>query len=270
MTTSTTAEIAVTRDIVYKHEPDGDLPLDIYEPASFAATIVEIHGGGWFHGDKAKDEDLATRLAQSGFRVVVPNYRLTPAHRYPAGRDDVLDAVAWTQANTPGPAGEKLGFLGSSAGGNLVVEAALATGHPAVSWSGPIDLEGFIEETDGTPAADAPAQDFANISSAEINQGGRNDGFLRWCILEDVGNDRSLLPDATPINRVTSACGPIHMCSSAAEFVPPNGAIEMQRALVKVGVESIVHVVPGTQHAKGYMEIVFDSSVAFLRRTLNV
>ena len=68
--------------------------------------------------------------------------------------------------------------------------------QPGVSWSGPIDLAGFIEETDGTAAADAPAQDYSKISSADINQGGRNDGFLRWVILENVANDRSRLPDA--------------------------------------------------------------------------
>ena len=44
----------------------------------------------------------------------------------------------------------------------------------------------------------------------------------------------------------------------------------MQRALIDVGVESIVHVIPGTEHAKGYMDTVFDDSVAFLKRTLDV
>ena len=178
MATPTRAEIAVTRDVIYKREPGHDLPLDVYEPPSYLATIVDVHGGGWFHGDKAKDEDLATRLAQRGFRVVVPNYRLTPDFRFPAGADDVLDAGVWARS-TAATGLKKVGFIGSSAGGNLVVEAALATGQPAVSWSGPIDLAGFIEETDGTAAAEAPARDYSKISSADINQGGRNDGFLR-------------------------------------------------------------------------------------------
>jgi acetyl esterase/lipase len=269
MTTPTQTGIAVTREVVYKREPDHDLVLDIYQPSGYLATLVDIHGGGWFHGDKAKDEDLATRLAQRGFRVVVPNYRLTPAYRFPAGVDDVVDAGAWAQSTAEAGL-KKVAFIGSSAGGNLAVEAALATGQPAVSWSGPIDLAGFVEETDGTPAADPPTQDFSKISSADINQGGRNDAFLRWVILENVGNDRSRLPDATPINRAKSSSGPIYMASSIGEFVPPDGALAMQRALINVGVESIVHVIPGTQHAKGYMDIAFDSSVTFLKRTLDV
>jgi acetyl esterase len=269
MATPTQAEIAVTRDVIYKREPGHDLPLDVYEPPSYLATIVDVHGGGWFHGDKAKDEDLATRLAQRGFRVVVPNYRLTPDFRFPAGADDVLDAGVWARS-TAATGLKKVGFIGSSAGGNLVVEAALATGQPAVSWSGPIDLAGFIEETDGTAAAETPTQDYSKISSADINQGGRNDGFLRWVIMENVGNDRSQLAAATPINRAVGTSGPIYMASSIGEFVPPDGALAMQRALMKVDVESIVHVIPGTQHAKGYMDIAFDSSVAFLKRTLGV
>jgi hypothetical protein len=60
------------------------------------------------------------------------------------------------------------------------------------------------------------------------------------------------------------------MANSIGEFVPPDGASAMQRALLDVGVESIVHVIPGTQHAKGYMDIAFDSSVTFLNRTLDV
>jgi acetyl esterase len=107
-----------------------------------------------------------------------------------------------------------------------------APGRGQPPWSGPIDLAGFIKETDGTAAADAPTQDYTKISSADINQGGRNDGFLRWVIVENVGNDRSRLPDAAPINRAVSASG--------------------------------------TQHAKGYTDVVFDDSVAFLKRTLDV
>ena len=269
MTTPTQTELTVTRDVIYKREPDHDLALDIYEPSGYLATVVDIHGGGWFHGDKAKDEDLARRLARNGFRVVVPNYRLTPAYRFPAAVDDVLDAGSWSQS-TAGEGRRKVAFLGSSSGGNLAVEAALVTGQPGVSWSGPIDLAGFIEETDATAAANAPAEDYTKISSADINQGGRNDGFLRWVIMENVGNARSKLPAATPINRAVSTSGPIYMASSIGEFVPPDGALAMQRALMKVGVESIVHVIPGTQHAKGYMDIAFDSSVAFLKRTLGV
>jgi len=127
----------------------------------------------------------------------------------------------------------------------------------------------FIEETDaGAEASGAPTQDFAHISSAAINQGGRNDALLRWVILELVGKDRSRLREATPLFRASARSGPMYMANSLGEFVPPESAIKMQRALAGMGVESIVQLVPGTAHAKGFTDSAIGGSLAFLRRVL--
>jgi hypothetical protein len=139
-----------------------------------------------------------------------------------------------------------------------------------VSWSGPLDLQGFIEETDDqATAAEAPTEDFSNISSAVIDQKGRDDPFLRWCILGNVGGDRSLLPEATTVNRASAGSGPVYMVNSIGEFVPPDGAMAMQREFAKVGVESTVHLLPGTIHAKGYLDLAIGGSLEFLARSLN-
>jgi acetyl esterase len=267
--TSAPAELVVTRDVIFKETDDGVLAVDVYEPDGSRGAIVLLHGGGWFHGDKAKDEDLATLLAQDGYLVFVPNYRLAPKNPFPAARGDVIDAADWAVASSYRFDRAKLAFWGTSAGGNLAVEAALLTGRPAVSWSGPLDLQRFIDQTDGTPAATAPTEDFANISSANINQTGRNDAFLRWVILENVAGDRSLLPAATTVDRATKDSGPVYMVNSIGEFVYPDGAMAMQKALTEVGVESSVHLVPGTAHAKGYLDTALSDSVAFVDRVLD-
>lgn len=260
--------ITVERDVAYG---TVGMTADIYVGPAPTASIMLIHGGGWFHGDKAKDEALATLLAQRGYAVCVPNYRLTPKVTFPAAREDVLAAIAWFRQSTYGSAESraKTALWGSSAGGNLVVEGALATGLPAIDWSGPLDLLGFIEETDGEASdSSAKAQDFANISSASINQGGRNDPFLRWCILQLVGNDRSLLKDASPIFRATAKSGPVYMMHSAHDFVPADSAVKMQAALRAVGVESIVQIVPGTAHGEGNMDQALEGALTFLNRVL--
>ena len=66
------------KDYVYNEE--HQLTLDIYEPETIEAAIILIHGGGWFRGDKAKEAALAEKLVKEGFLVIVPNYRLAPAH----------------------------------------------------------------------------------------------------------------------------------------------------------------------------------------------
>jgi acetyl esterase/lipase len=208
---------------------------------------------------------------QEGFVVFVPNYSLTPSATFPTARDDILATVEWARSSRYGSPSSRsrVALWGSSAVGNLAVEASLVSGLPAVDWSGPLDLLGFIEETDAiAEASGAPTQDFAHISSAAINQGGRNDPFLRWVILELVGKDRSRLREATPLFRASARSGPMYMANSLSEFVPPESAIKMQRALAGVGVESIVQLLPGGAHAKGFTEAAIDGSLAFLRRAL--
>jgi len=257
--------IAITKDLIYK----DDLKLDLYSGQNTKGAIIDIHGGGWFHGDKMKDEDLATRLAQEGYLVIVPNYRLTPSGVFPAGREDILASLDWLKASPYDFDREKIAVWGSSAGGNLSVEVALLRGIPAISWSGIIDLEGFILDTDGSATETKDDKDFAVIPSANINQGGRNDPFLRWCIYSLIGNDRSLLKEATPLTRVSAASGQMYLANSMDEFVPADGALKMQQALLAAGVPSTVQLVPGTAHAKGYMGYAIDASLSFLANIFN-
>jgi acetyl esterase len=257
--------VEITRNIIYKN----DLKLDLYSGTNSKGAIVDIHGGGWFHGDKMKDEDLATRLAQEGYLVIVPNYRLTPAGIYPAGREDILDSLDWLKNSEYQFDRKKIAVWGSSAGGNLSVEVGLLRGIPAISWSGIIDIEGFILETDGRAAETKADFDFANMPSATINQGGRNDPFLRWCIYALIGNNRSLLKEATPLTRVSPSSGPMYLANSINEFVPAEGALKLQAALLNAGVPSTVQLVTGTEHAKGYMPHAIDASLNFIDNIFN-
>ncbi len=83
-------DITVERDVACD---SVDLKADIYYGPSPIASVMLLHGGGWFHGDKVKDEDLAMLLAEQGYLVCVPNYRLAPSVTFPAARDDVLGAI---------------------------------------------------------------------------------------------------------------------------------------------------------------------------------
>ncbi len=260
----------VTRDIVYKQIGDEALRLDVYEPDESRGAVVLIHGGGWFQGDKAKDEHLASLLANESFLVLVPNYRLAPKDVFPAARTDVIDAMEWALKSPYQFDRTKLTFWGSSAGGNLSVEAALLTGRPSVSWSGPLDLQGFIEETDGKVTARAPSADFGKTASAGVDQGGPDDSFLRWVILRDVGGDRTLLKAATTVLRAVKTSGPVYMVNSLAEFIPIHDALTMQKALADVGVESTVHLLPGSAHGEGYLDEAISGSLEFVQRVLDI
>jgi acetyl esterase/lipase len=110
---------------------------DLYFPAERNQEIrlpgvLMIHGGAWTAGDKAYDRVHARSLASRGYWVMVVNYRLAPAHRFPAQLDDCRLALRWLkeQSKEYDVDQERLGAWGYSAGGHL---AALLSLQPEES-----------------------------------------------------------------------------------------------------------------------------------------
>lgn len=95
--------VTITRNIVYSnHNGRRDLHLDIYQQhkrAKKTPTIIMIHGGGWRSGHKEMMAGLASRLAQIGYTVLVPEYRLSLEAVYPAGINDLKEVIKWCYNN---------------------------------------------------------------------------------------------------------------------------------------------------------------------------
>lgn len=123
-------------------EVDGEpLLLDIRrpDPEAPASTdagwpvVLVVHGGGWGSGDrKTLIPSVLEALAEAGFLCVSIDYRLSPQHRWPACREDVDDALAWTKANVSKHGGDpdRMAILGYSAGGQLAFWAAIRDEDP--------------------------------------------------------------------------------------------------------------------------------------------
>ena len=121
--------IEIIRDLPYgEHERNR---LDVYRPVAPSAAprpmILFFHGGGFIRGDKADAENLGLYFARHGFDVLVPNYRLAPAHPWPAGAQDVVAAYRWGFANAAshGVDPTRIFLVGSSAGAAHVAAAVL-------------------------------------------------------------------------------------------------------------------------------------------------
>ncbi len=85
-------------DLRYGEEPCN--LLDVYYPKGtkgLLPTIISIHGGGWFYGDKELYSNYCMRLAQRGFAVVNFTYRLAPEHKYPAALEDCCKVLHWVR-----------------------------------------------------------------------------------------------------------------------------------------------------------------------------
>jgi acetyl esterase/lipase len=122
-------------------EPNAaGLPVDFYRArgalggATGAVCVVVVHGGGWDSGDRGQLEAFNHWLAARGVAVAAVSYRLAPAHRWPAQRDDVRAAVDWVRANAArlGVDENRLVLLGRSAGAQIAAATAYGQALPGV------------------------------------------------------------------------------------------------------------------------------------------
>jgi acetyl esterase/lipase len=143
-----TGGLTIERDVAY-----GALPrerLDIYRPdgagggASRLPVVVFFYGGSWNSGSKAMYPFVAATLARTGAIVVVPDYRLYPAVKYPDFLRDCARAVAWVQAN-PGRTGAgPLFLMGHSAGAYNAMMLGLDPAWLRAAGAAPSGIAGVI------------------------------------------------------------------------------------------------------------------------------
>jgi acetyl esterase/lipase len=135
---------------VYARRGHTPLLLDLYRPPARTGTprpaVVAVHGGSWRGGDRRQLPELNWHLARRGYVVAAIDYRLAPAHTFPAPLDDVHAAVLWlvAQARALDIDTTRIALLGRSAGAHLALLAAYELRNPAirgvVSLYGPTDL----------------------------------------------------------------------------------------------------------------------------------
>lgn len=114
------------RDIAYG--PHARQRLDVFASATTRAqggadVVLFVHGGAFVRGRKSINgliyDNVPRWLARMGCVAINVEYRLAPEAPYPAGAEDVADALAWTRlhaASFGGNAG-RIFLVGHSAGG---------------------------------------------------------------------------------------------------------------------------------------------------------
>lgn len=91
--------------------------------------LLYLHGGGFVSGSGAFYLAQTAHIsAAAKCAVLLPDYRLAPEHRFPAGLDDCVLAHKWMLANGPfSPTPARATFVaGDSAGGSLTLATLLA------------------------------------------------------------------------------------------------------------------------------------------------
>lgn len=139
---------ARTQEYIYKTHEGYELRIEVdsFDSDSPTPVMFYIHGGGWARGSYTSSRSLSKYLAQQhGITGVRIQYTLAPqpGANVQVSIQDVLDAVAYVRdhASELNVDINRIGFLGTSAGGHLAAVAALKCNAKVfVGYSGIYDL----------------------------------------------------------------------------------------------------------------------------------
>lgn len=122
------------RDIPYLDDGHIYHKLDVYYPEKTKKkeklpVIIDIHGGGWFYGDKELNKNYCLHLAQKGFCVFNLSYRLAPEVKADEQLSDCMEALHFIGKHMDEyPADRKHVYVtGDSAGGQLAAYVTAAS-----------------------------------------------------------------------------------------------------------------------------------------------
>lgn len=112
---------------------DQEVGVRIYYPNKESLNgeqpvLLFIHGGGFVAGSVELYDIMVSKLARiTGYVMVSVEYRLAPAHPFPAAIQDCFTALRWLQENGGeiGTDTARICVIGDSAGGNLATVMTL-------------------------------------------------------------------------------------------------------------------------------------------------
>ena len=132
--------VAEITDIDYAGAGDKMRFADVYFDKSAADSVLpvifDIHGGGWYYGDKELNKIYAMHLTGGGkFKVVNISYRLCPSATLAEQLCDVTTAISYfaARADEYGFDKNNLFITGDSAGGNLAAMTVKASVNKAMA-----------------------------------------------------------------------------------------------------------------------------------------
>ncbi len=131
--------IRAERDIAYADSDHVRQQLDLYLPVQPQSDrlplVVFIHGGGWKNGDKSGGARQVFPYVTTGeFAGASIGYRLSGDATWPVQIHDCKAAIRWLRANADryGIDPDRIGVMGSSAGGHLVAMLGVSGDVPAL------------------------------------------------------------------------------------------------------------------------------------------
>jgi acetyl esterase/lipase len=116
--------LPVPKDVQFRDDVVGGVRGEwVSGPGTPKATLLYLHGGGYFACSPRSHRPITAAYAKHGFSVFVPEYRLAPEHPFPAAVNDA--EAAWNGLLALGFSADVLTVSGDSAGGGLALALLL-------------------------------------------------------------------------------------------------------------------------------------------------
>lgn len=238
-------------DITYTQGRGTPQKLDLFYPPISRRPrpgIIFVHGGGWSGGDKVDFRGWAQYYAPQGYVCISINYRLAPAHHWPAQIDDTQAAVRWMRKNASslGLDPNRIGAIGASAGGHLVL------------LLGSMDTLNDLER---------PLYGYSSRVQAVVDFSGPTDFSVPmewnpdiWALITSMagGSSPSLLAATSPMTYVTPDDAPTLIFHGDADVVVPVAQSRRMAAWMQMNSVPVTYYeFPGEGH--GFSGAVFNT-----------
>ncbi|MGJ9412877.1 alpha/beta hydrolase fold domain-containing protein [Aeromicrobium sp. CF4.19] len=244
--------VPADREVTVGTVDDTDLKADLYLPEDpapeGAPVVVRVHGGGFDSGSKAPSPYFVP-LLERGYAVLDVTYRLASGERqtWDTAVADVGCALTWIGA-TGSEAGldpTRVGMMGESAGGQLVVNAgnmaAAGTLDPSCRSQGELpEVQAVVA---GYPAVDGSAaygQSALGSALGDRYVGGPPEELPERYELTDSANH--LGPSGPPLLIYQGA---------ADHLILPGPVRDLARASSRAGTTTRYVELPGLEHTTG-------------------
>ncbi|MBQ7039512.1 MAG: alpha/beta hydrolase [Clostridia bacterium] len=192
-----------------------EVPVIEYYPAENKktdATIVILPGGGYTHRAQHEGKGFAEFLNEFGMDTFVCHYRVSP-HRHPLPVLDARRAVQFVRyhANEFGINPEKVGIMGSSAGGHLAASVCTLQDEfdDVLTEKDAIDNENYIPDFQILCYPVIALVDYGHMGSAENLTGDKNKYAKKRYELSCHNNVHEKTPKAFIWHTITDPAVPI-------------------------------------------------------------
>jgi acetyl esterase/lipase len=235
-------------DRAYGYNSGSQLKLDLWQAQSKdpVPTVVYIHGGGWFFGDRTGALPYMMPWLERGWNVVDVEYRMSGTAVAPAAVEDVRCALRWIYRNAAEYRldTDRIIVTGHSAGGHLSLMAGMLADSDGLDNNCPADAASGDKPIHVAAVVDwyGPA-DIPDL----IDGANRRTYAVAW--LGSLPDRVAVARRVSPLSYVRPGLPPIFIVHGDQDpVVPYEHSLRMHWELDRLHLPNQLYTVPGGKH----------------------